>query len=159
MKRSETRILTTHVGSLPRPKDLIELYQQDAPDSTLLPRLKSAVTEIVSQQVAAGIDIVDDGEFGKAMRRSVDYTVHGGLTFTIASADTRLARRRRRGDARGGHSGAGSVPSSRSSMPKTAGWGAPGRQVAAVRPDCSASCAPAPSSTLATPAFAAISIT
>ena len=73
MKRSETRILTTHVGSLPRPKDLIELYQKDAPDSTLLPRLKSAVTEIVSQQVAAGIDIVDDGEFGKAMRRSVDY--------------------------------------------------------------------------------------
>ena len=73
MKRSETRILTTYVGSLPRPKDLIELYQQDAPDSTLLPRLKSAVTEIVSQQVAAGINIVDDGEFGKAMRRSVDY--------------------------------------------------------------------------------------
>ena len=73
MKRSENRILTTHVGSLPRPKDLIELYQQDAPDGTLLPRLKSAVAEIVKQQVAAGIDVVDDGEFGKAMRRSVDY--------------------------------------------------------------------------------------
>jgi 5-methyltetrahydropteroyltriglutamate--homocysteine methyltransferase len=73
MKRSENRILTTHVGSLPRPKDLIELYQQDAPDGTLLPRLKSAVAEIVKQQVAAGIDVVDDGEFGKAMRRSMDY--------------------------------------------------------------------------------------
>jgi 5-methyltetrahydropteroyltriglutamate--homocysteine methyltransferase len=73
MKRSETRILTTHVGSLPRPKDLIELYQQDAPDSTLLPRLKSAVAEVVNQQAGAGIDIVNDGEFGKAMRRSVDY--------------------------------------------------------------------------------------
>ncbi len=73
MKRSVHRILTTHVGSLPRPKDLIELYQQDAPDNVLLPRLKSAVAEVVGQQADAGIDIVNDGEFGKAMRRAVDY--------------------------------------------------------------------------------------
>jgi 5-methyltetrahydropteroyltriglutamate--homocysteine methyltransferase len=73
MKRSINRILTTHVGSLPRPNDLIELYQQNAPDTALLPRLKSAVAEVVKQQRDAGIDIVDDGEFGKAMRRSVDY--------------------------------------------------------------------------------------
>jgi 5-methyltetrahydropteroyltriglutamate--homocysteine methyltransferase len=73
MKRSETRILTTHVGSLPRPKDLIELYQHDAPDDTLLPRLKAAVTEVVRRQAECGIDVVNDGEFGKAMRRAVDY--------------------------------------------------------------------------------------
>lgn len=73
MKRSVHRILTTHVGSLPRPKDLIELYQQDAPDNVLLPRLKSAVAEVVGQQADAGVDIVNDGEFGKAMRRAVDY--------------------------------------------------------------------------------------
>jgi hypothetical protein len=73
MKRSGTRILTTHVGSLPRPKDLIELYEQDAPDGALQPRLKAAVADIVKQQVAAGVDVVNDGEFGKAMRRSVDY--------------------------------------------------------------------------------------
>ena len=73
MKRSVGRILTTHVGSLPRPNDLIELYQQDAPDNTLLPRLKSSVAEVVNQQVDCGVDVVNDGEFGKAMRRAVDY--------------------------------------------------------------------------------------
>jgi 5-methyltetrahydropteroyltriglutamate--homocysteine methyltransferase len=73
MKRSTQRILTTHVGSLPRPKDLIELYQQDAPDSTLLPRLKSAVAEVVREQAECRVDVVNDGEFGKAMRRAVDY--------------------------------------------------------------------------------------
>lgn len=72
MKRSETRILTTHVGSLPRPKDLIELYRDNAPDGTLLPRLKSAVADIVRQQAEHGIDIVNDGEYGKAMRGTAD---------------------------------------------------------------------------------------
>jgi 5-methyltetrahydropteroyltriglutamate--homocysteine methyltransferase len=72
MKRSEGRIITTHVGSLPRPADLIELYRSDAPDATLLPRLKSAVAEVVRQQRDIGIDVVNDGEYGKAMRRSAD---------------------------------------------------------------------------------------
>ena len=44
MKRSSTRILTSHVGSLPRSKDLIELYRNDAPDTTLMPRLASSTT-------------------------------------------------------------------------------------------------------------------
>ena len=43
MKRSTDRILTTHVGSLPRPNDLMALYAQDAPDTELLPRLNSEV--------------------------------------------------------------------------------------------------------------------
>ena len=73
MKRSNTRILTTHVGSLPRPDDLIDLYRSNAADSTLLPRLTSAVGDVVRRQVEAGIDVVNDGEFGKAMRQSVDY--------------------------------------------------------------------------------------
>jgi 5-methyltetrahydropteroyltriglutamate--homocysteine methyltransferase len=73
MKRSNGRILTTHVGSLPRPDDLIELYRDDAPDSKLLPRLKSAIADVVRRQADCGIDIVNDGEFGKAMRRSVDF--------------------------------------------------------------------------------------
>jgi 5-methyltetrahydropteroyltriglutamate--homocysteine methyltransferase len=73
MKRSSDRILTTHVGSLPRPNDLIALYREDAPDDKLQPRLTSAVADVVKQQIDAGIDIVNDGEFGKAMRRSVDY--------------------------------------------------------------------------------------
>jgi 5-methyltetrahydropteroyltriglutamate--homocysteine methyltransferase len=73
MKRSVERILTTHVGSLPRPDDLVGLYGQDAPESKLLPRLESAIADVVRQQTAAGIDVVNDGEFGKAMRRSMDF--------------------------------------------------------------------------------------
>lgn len=72
MKRSTDRILTTHVGSLPRPNDLMALYAQDAPDTELLPRLNSEVGAVVRDQTGAGIDIVNDGEFGKAMRASVD---------------------------------------------------------------------------------------
>jgi len=73
MKRSTDRIMTTHVGSLPRPNDLMELYRDNAPDNKLLPRLKSAIADIVGQQVDCGVDIVNDGEFGKAMRSKVDY--------------------------------------------------------------------------------------
>jgi 5-methyltetrahydropteroyltriglutamate--homocysteine methyltransferase len=73
VQRSDERILTTHVGSLPRPDDLVALYRDDAPESKLLPRLKSAVADVVRQQAAAGIDVVNDGEFGKAMRRSMDF--------------------------------------------------------------------------------------
>jgi 5-methyltetrahydropteroyltriglutamate--homocysteine methyltransferase len=73
MKRSTDRILTTHVGSLPRPNDLMELYRNDAPDQTLLPRLRSAVADVVKQQVNSGINVVNDGEFGKAMRSAMDF--------------------------------------------------------------------------------------
>ena len=73
MKRSIDRILTTHAGSLPRPEDLMELYREDAPDSKLLPRLQSAIADVARRQADTGIDIVNDGEFGKAMRRAVDF--------------------------------------------------------------------------------------
>ena len=73
MKNSAKRILTTHVGSLPRPDDLMALYRENAADAKLLPRLKSAVAEIVARQSEIGIDIVNDGEYGKAMRAAVDY--------------------------------------------------------------------------------------
>jgi 5-methyltetrahydropteroyltriglutamate--homocysteine methyltransferase len=73
MKRSTERILTTHVGSLPRPEDLVALYRDDAPDEKLLPRLRSAIADVVQQQGQTGIDIVNDGEFGKAMRSAMDF--------------------------------------------------------------------------------------
>lgn len=70
MQRSNGRILTTHTGSLPRPTDLLEAMRAreiggefDQPAFEL--RLKEAVAENVRQQVAAGIDIVNDGEVGK----------------------------------------------------------------------------------------------
>jgi 5-methyltetrahydropteroyltriglutamate--homocysteine methyltransferase len=64
------RILTTHVGSLHRPDDLVELIDaKEHGGLTDLPgfeaRVKTAVREITRQQIAAGIDVVSDGEQGK----------------------------------------------------------------------------------------------
>ncbi len=73
MKGSTNRILTTHAGSLPRPADLRELYREEAATEKLEPRLASAVAEVVRQQKDAGIDVVNDGEFGKPMSEEVDY--------------------------------------------------------------------------------------
>ena len=64
------RILTTHVGSLPRPAPLLELLQarandREVDDQQLADLLTSAVNHVVAQQVAVGIDVVSDGEFSK----------------------------------------------------------------------------------------------
>jgi 5-methyltetrahydropteroyltriglutamate--homocysteine methyltransferase len=63
------RILTTHVGSLPRPDDLLTLLRQGdeagAAAAALDARSRSAVEEIVRAQVAIGLDIVNDGEQGR----------------------------------------------------------------------------------------------
>src|SRR6185295_5221725 len=68
---SADRILTTHVGSLPRPRDLLDLmktrlsgaaYDKAAYDK----RVRSAVAECVRKQVQSGIDIVADGEQSKS---------------------------------------------------------------------------------------------
>jgi len=68
MKRSEHRILTTHVGSLIRPKALLEAAKDTDPAHRAghEKQLKEAVADIVAQQVKAGVDIVNDGEFGKS---------------------------------------------------------------------------------------------
>jgi 5-methyltetrahydropteroyltriglutamate--homocysteine methyltransferase len=70
MKRSTDRILTTHVGSLPRPPDIREmLLAKDASqpyDKDLLARrVKEEVTAVVKKQVEIGIDVVADGEISK----------------------------------------------------------------------------------------------
>jgi 5-methyltetrahydropteroyltriglutamate--homocysteine methyltransferase len=77
MKTSDSRILTTHVGSLPRPDELLELNRRraagDASDEELAALLAAAVEDVVRRQVECGIDIVNDGEFGKTMVNAVDY--------------------------------------------------------------------------------------
>ena len=73
MKRSTHRILTTHAGSLPRPADLMALYRELASPEKLDPKLTSSVTDVVQRQIDAGIDIVNDGEYGKPMSEDVDY--------------------------------------------------------------------------------------
>jgi 5-methyltetrahydropteroyltriglutamate--homocysteine methyltransferase len=70
MKRSTARILTTHCGSLPRPKDLLDLMKAKASGGPFdaeayAERVERAVGEIVRQQADAGVDIVTDGEQGK----------------------------------------------------------------------------------------------
>src|SRR6185503_10014289 len=66
MKRSTSRILTTHVGSLPRPADLLEMMDAKGGDPKAYEqRLRSAVSEIVNKQVELGIDVIDDGEYSK----------------------------------------------------------------------------------------------
>jgi 5-methyltetrahydropteroyltriglutamate--homocysteine methyltransferase len=71
VKRSTTRILTTHTGSLVRPPQLLELArkrQKGEPIDELAFKktLRDAVHQVVRHQVAAGIDVPNDGEFGKS---------------------------------------------------------------------------------------------
>ena len=73
MKRSLERILTSHVGALPRDKALMELFAAKAPASALEPALRESVAEIVEKQIEVGVDVVNDGEFGKPMSSEVDY--------------------------------------------------------------------------------------
>ena len=70
MKTSTERILTTHVGSLPRPPELLAYLEaremgQEFDHAAFERCLAASVEEIVRKQVAAGIDSVCDGELGK----------------------------------------------------------------------------------------------
>ncbi|HEY2244281.1 MAG TPA: hypothetical protein VGH47_08680 [Xanthobacteraceae bacterium] len=69
MKHSVDRILTTHAGSLPRPPELLDVLKSGdgaaLEQGTNAERLRSAVSEIVRRQTALGIDVIDDGEYGK----------------------------------------------------------------------------------------------
>jgi 5-methyltetrahydropteroyltriglutamate--homocysteine methyltransferase len=69
MKRSEHRILTTHVGSLVRPQELRDLAppgQEPKDPPAYQAALVKATAEVVQKQAEAGVDIVSDGEFGKS---------------------------------------------------------------------------------------------
>ena len=70
MKTSTDRILTTHVGSIPRPESVRELLRarlagQAVDEGELARRVREAVADVVRRQAEAGIDIVSDGEMGK----------------------------------------------------------------------------------------------
>ena len=70
MKRSTERILTTHVGSLVRPPDLMQMLRakesgQPYDQQGLVAKVRSAVAEVVHTQVEAGIDVPSDGEYSK----------------------------------------------------------------------------------------------
>jgi 5-methyltetrahydropteroyltriglutamate--homocysteine methyltransferase len=70
LKLSTERILTTHVGSLPRPQPMLDLIRareagEPVDEAAFQARAAQSVIDIVAQQVAAGIDIVSDGEQSK----------------------------------------------------------------------------------------------
>ncbi|HEY6993007.1 MAG TPA: cobalamin-independent methionine synthase II family protein [Xanthobacteraceae bacterium] len=72
MKRSTDRILTTHVGSLIRPQalqDIMRAKQSGKPyDPAAYERcLAESVADVVRRQAEVGIDVISDGEFGKAI--------------------------------------------------------------------------------------------
>lgn len=70
MQLSTDRILTTHVGSLPRPQPVVDqLFAQDAGETysveTFDRVMTKAVAEVVATQVETGLDVVSDGEMSK----------------------------------------------------------------------------------------------
>jgi 5-methyltetrahydropteroyltriglutamate--homocysteine methyltransferase len=88
MKRSTDRILTTHVGSLPRPADLVELLLAKDSGSLADPaafeaRVRQAVAECVRLQTERGIDIINDGEWSKP-----DYSTYVKDRFTGFEGDS-----------------------------------------------------------------------
>ena len=84
MQRSERKILTTHVGSLPRPRELLQpLHAKDSGEpydpAALEREISAAVSAAVRQQADLGIDIVNDGEHGRASFATYANTRIGGL--------------------------------------------------------------------------------
>ena len=71
MKRSQSRILTTHTGSLPRSVQLQELLREredgrDYDPERLAAGVREGVSDVVARQQSAGIDVVNDGEQGRS---------------------------------------------------------------------------------------------
>ena len=78
MRASRDRIITSHVGSLPRPDGLIEANRKrengEASDERAFQALlQLAVSDVVRRQKEAGVDVPNDGEFGKSMGHAVNY--------------------------------------------------------------------------------------
>src|SRR5262245_49103386 len=93
MKRSTDRILTTHTGSLPRPRDLTVMLEAldagKAPDPAAFDaRVRGAVADVVRRQVETGVDIVNDGEQGK-----VGYSTYVRHRLTGFGGESAMAMR------------------------------------------------------------------
>jgi len=92
MKRSTNRILVSHVGSLARPRDLMEMLvarNEGKPfdAEALARRTREAVADVVEKQIECGIDIVNDGELGKSNFSRYTKERLGGFIERPAAAD------------------------------------------------------------------------
>jgi 5-methyltetrahydropteroyltriglutamate--homocysteine methyltransferase len=66
LKRSTERILVSHAGALPRPEEVQRLFDAGtAEEEAFIAALPGAVADVVGQQIAAGVDVVNDGEISK----------------------------------------------------------------------------------------------
>ena len=88
MRHSTDRILTTHVGSLPRSKAVTDVLFARERDDTVDPNMgapviAAAVAEVVRRQVAVGIDVVSDGEMSK-----ISYATYISKRFSGFAGDT-----------------------------------------------------------------------
>jgi 5-methyltetrahydropteroyltriglutamate--homocysteine methyltransferase len=87
MQQSTDRILTTHVGSLPRSAAVTEVIfareRDEVADSSGAPVITSAVAEVVRRQVSVGVDIVSDGEMSK-----ISYATYIAKRFSGFAGDT-----------------------------------------------------------------------
>ncbi|MBI4639377.1 MAG: hypothetical protein HY731_01715, partial [Candidatus Tectomicrobia bacterium] len=99
MQQSTSKILTTHTGSLPRsPKlqELLRLREERRPlDQHLFEAgVREAVVEVVQQQIDAGLDVINDGEQGRAQ-----YATYVKERLTGFEGDRLVRARPRLGDA------------------------------------------------------------
>jgi 5-methyltetrahydropteroyltriglutamate--homocysteine methyltransferase len=84
--KNNLRFKTTHVGSLPRPDVLIELNRSrqmggGLDEETFQEQLRLSVIDVVSQQQKIGLDICNDGEFGKAMGQRINFGAWWSYSF------------------------------------------------------------------------------
>ena len=98
MKRSENRILTTHVGSLPRPAELLTpLALKDAGEdydrARTAARVSCSVRDVVRRQAEIGIDVVNDGEHSKSSFAAYARGRLGGLSRTDQPGKSRTDTR------------------------------------------------------------------
>jgi 5-methyltetrahydropteroyltriglutamate--homocysteine methyltransferase len=89
MRHSADRVLTTHAGSLPRPDALRQAWSKPTSgprqEAKLQALLRSSVSEVVEEQLKVGVDVPNDGEFGKPMRSVSDLAAWGTYIFSRLS--------------------------------------------------------------------------
>ena len=99
MKRSSDRILTTHVGSLPRPADLLEMNDAKANGRPVDPaawmaRVKASILDVVRRQRECGVDIVNDGELSKSSWSSYVNDRLGGFAESVSHGQSAIVKGR-----------------------------------------------------------------
>jgi 5-methyltetrahydropteroyltriglutamate--homocysteine methyltransferase len=111
MRTSSDHILTSHVGSLPRPDELIEANRarttgRPVDEHHFQENLRAAVAQVVRRQKDLGIDVPGDGEYGKSMSHRIDYGAWmsycyqrlGGIELTGPDMHAMPARRSQPGE-------------------------------------------------------------